>query len=147
MSLDVYLDGEGNPYIADVTLPPVDPPPVVPGPPPTPQDLGYLSPPSPVDLQRYLGWPLLDEEQQEAAQAHLDRATTLTMAYTRGRGFLQGWMAPALRAVVLSLAARSLTNPTSASRTSAGQWASSPGLPEFTLIDRLTLDNWRRRAA
>ena len=90
---------------------------------------------------------MLDEEQQEAAQAHLDRATTLTMAYTRGRGFLQGWMAPALRAVVLSLAARSLNNPTSDARVTAGQYSSSPGQPEFTLIDRLTLDNWRRRVA
>lgn len=113
----------------------------------SPAELGYVGPPTPEDLRSYLSWPALDEEQQASAQAHVTRAVRLCKAYTRGRGWIASSMAPELTEVVLSVAARTWNNPTSDSRTTAGQYSSSPGQPDFTLVERLTLDLWRRRCA
>ena len=112
----------------------------------SPVEAGYAVP-TPADLQRFLGWPDLDQDQAESAQAHLDRAEAIVRAYVRGKGFLGTTMAAPLQQVVLGLAGRSLSNPTGDARVTAGQYSSSPGQPEFTLLDRLVLDGYRRRAA
>lgn len=113
---------------------------------PSPEALGYLGQPTPADLAAHLGWPELDTEQETSAQGHLDRAAAAVRAYTRGRGFLGEWMAPEVASVVLRLAGRSLANPTGDARVQAGAFTSTPGQPEFTLLDRLILNGWRVRS-
>ncbi len=81
-----------------------------------------------------------------AAQAHLDRARLVVLAYTRWRGRLGDHLAPEIAAVILSLAGRSLSNPTNAKRIEAGQFNEMPGPDGLLLHEILTLDNWRRRA-
>ncbi|SER12018.1 hypothetical protein [Microlunatus flavus] len=99
------------------------------------------------DLCNFMGWFDLDEEQQATARAHLLRAVHLVHAYTRGRGWTGDFLAPAVAQIVVSVAARTMTNPTSAVRVEAGAYSSVPGQPDFTLQERLVLDGWRRRAA
>lgn len=106
-----------------------------------------VPPPTPEELASFLRWPPFDEEQEAAAQAHIDRAMLLVKSYTRGRGFHADGLAKPLREVVLSLAGRSLSNPTSAQRIAAGNYVETPGQPDFALAERLIMDHFRRRIA
>lgn len=114
---------------------------------PVPRTVTYVAPPGPDTLTVFLGWPPMDDEQTVSAQAHLDRALALVGAYTRGQGFATSILAAPLAQVVLSLAARSMTNPTGDARVTAGGFAASPGQPEFTLNEKLIMNEYRRRAA
>lgn len=132
-----YLD-QGNPGVVVPAL--------------VPRTVVYVSAPTPADMTTYIGYPL-DAQQLASAQAHLDRALALVEAYVRGHGFTADTiptnqaMAAPLAQVVLSLAGRSLANPTGDSRIEAGTFKASPGQPEFTLTERLIMDGFRRRAA
>jgi hypothetical protein len=57
-------------------------------------------------------------------------------------------IAPELRSVILSAAARSLSNPTQARRIEIGSYSELPGsLASFSLLETLTLNRYRKRAA
>lgn len=107
--------------------------------------------PTAEDLCHWLRWPHLDGDQAVEAQQHIETATTLVRAYVRGRGFMEidgvQHVDQALRSVILSAAGRSLSNPTSASRIEAGSYSESPGAPGWSLMERVILDGFRRRAA
>ena len=106
-----------------------------------------VAPPVAGDLSVLLGSPL-DAEQVTSATAHITNAIAAVKAYTRGNGFdPSGWLDPALKAVVIGLAARSFRNPTNDANSSAGTLRIARGLGEFSLTDRLTLDNYRRQSA
>lgn len=107
----------------------------------------FVPVPSPADLARYLCWPPFDEEQQASAQAHIARALMMIRAYTRGRGWYGEHVAKPLAQVVLSVAGRSLNNPTAAVRISAGAFSETPGPDGWLLHERLVLDGFRRRTA
>lgn len=106
-----------------------------------------VAPPTTADLSVFLGSPL-DAEQTASATIHVVNALAAVRAYTRGNGFdPSGWLDPALKAVVIGLAARSFRNPTNDANSSAGTLRIARGLGEFSLTDRLTLDNYRRQSA
>lgn len=122
-----------------------------------PAELAFVGPPTPDDLRAFLGWPEFDAEQEAAAATHILRALAFARSYTRGRGFLSvtvddngdpvGWVRAEIALVIISAAARSMTNPTGASRVEVGQYSALPGQADWTLTERLALDTWRRRAA
>jgi hypothetical protein len=115
---------------------------------PAPEVQSYVAQPTAGELlSAFLGWPAPDADQEVSAEAHLSRAVSLVRSYTRGKGFIGDLMAPPLAQVVPSAAARSLNNPTSDARVTAGTYSASPGQPDWTLTERLTLDGYRRRAA
>lgn len=92
-----------------------------------------------------------DEYLAAQADKHAAQAATLVQAYTRGRGFGtgedQGKCAEPIAAVVVTYAARSLLNPTSAREIDAGSFKSSPGSAwSFSLVELLVLHNYRLRA-
>lgn len=107
----------------------------------------YASAPTPADLEVWLGWGPFDDELAFQAQAHLDRARRVVKAYTRGRGFLGEQVAEDIAEVIKSVAGRSMANPTDAVRIEAGKFNSMPALGQLSLADRLTLDEYRRKAA
>jgi len=112
----------------------------------------FVNVPTPADLAVFLGWGPFDTELAEQAAAHLERARLTVKAFTRGRGFStelspSDQVAPDIAQVILTLAGRSLNNPTSAVRTESGAFSSVPGIGELSLGDRLTLANYRRTAA
>lgn len=139
MVYGIDLDGDGFPVIIDTEPPP---PPVVYIPP-----AAYVAPPTPADLFRFLGWPPPDAEQDLSAQAHLSRAQLVVMSYVRHRGMFGEHLADDLAQIVLSLAGRTMPNPTGDSRVEAGTFKSSPGQPDLLLHELLVLQNYRRRAA
>lgn len=150
--LGVFLNDGGELYVGDLPDPGTPPAPATPPasttPTWTPEPVYPVGKPSPDDLFRFLGWPPPDLEQALAAQAHLDRAATLVSAYTRRRGFIgNGMLNAEIAQVIVSTAARTMNNPTSDSRVTAGQYAATPGQPDWTLTERLVLDGFRRRIA
>ena len=98
----------------------------------------------------YLGWPS-DSTLVTQANAHAAQAATLVKAYTRGRGFGTGDDAgkveEGIASVIVTYAARSLSNPTSARDIEAGAFKESPGSPwSFSLVESLVLQGHRRMA-
>lgn len=147
MVYSIEVDPDGFPVITVSDPLPVIPPPVVSIPPAV-----YVPPPSPADLHAFLGWPApnplsLDTERDSTAQAHLDRALLVVLAYTRQRGRYGGHLTEDLAQIVLSVAARSMNNPTGDSQITAGAYTARPGQPDFLLHELLVLQNYRRRAA
>ena len=103
----------------------------------------------------YLGWPS-DSTLIAQADAHAAQAATLVRAYTRGRGFVRAdplvmgsvdAVEEDLASVIITYAARSLSNPTSARDLDAGSFKESPGSPwSFSLVESLVLQGHRRMA-
>jgi hypothetical protein len=105
--------------------------------------------PTTQDLQTFLGW-YFDTELESQAAAHLDRARRIVYRYTRGQGFYaypSAMCAADIAEVIKGLAGRSLNNPLDAVRIESGSYNSMPGLGQLSLSDRLTLDEYRRKAA
>lgn len=100
----------------------------------------------------YLGWSA-DALLTEQAGEHALQAAMLAKAYTRGRGFEVDPVTKMLMveqdiaSVIITYAARSLSNPTSAREIEAGAFRESPGSPwSFSLVETLVLNGYRRRA-
>jgi hypothetical protein len=106
--------------------------------------------PTATDLLAFLGWEP-DAQITVQAEAHLKAVTAQVRGYTRGVGFGEagsGFADEDVCAVVVSAAARSLSNPTQDRRAEAGSFNSAPGsLASFSLLETLVLDGYRRRAA
>lgn len=132
MVWDVLTDGEGWPYLAEVAG--------------SPPELNFVPFPTAADVATFLGQPL-DAEQQATATVHLKRASQFAKIHTRGRGFALLDCAEPLASVIVSAAARSFLNPTNDARVAAGQWQVSPGGIDWSLSERLVLDQYRRRTA
>jgi hypothetical protein len=139
MSGTLYLDPFGMPVLTFED--PASPPPAESAP------VEYTAPPTPAELWNFLGWGgTPDTEQTAQAQAHLNRTTALVRSHTRGRGFFAQHCAPDLFQVILSAAARSVNNPTDATRVQAGQFSETPGSTQWLLSETITLNGHRRRA-
>ena len=81
------------------------------------------------------------------AEAHLPIVRTFVAAYVRDVGFLNGLENDALAAVIVSAAARLVSNPTQARQYAAGDYSESPGLLNgWTLPELAVLHRYRRRA-
>lgn len=106
--------------------------------------------PTPEDVGKYLGFTP-DAEQVESLQIHIDNSVQAVFAYTRGTGFFSPMnsldVQPPLYRVIIGLAARSFMNPTADESFTAGTLSKRPGLPEFTLADRLVMDSYRQQTA
>ncbi|WP_392508822.1 hypothetical protein ACF3NT_07055 [Naumannella halotolerans] len=106
--------------------------------------------PTPAEVGRYLGISP-DAEQVESLKLHIDNSVQAVFAYTRGTGFYSPMnslqVQPPLYRVIIGLAARAFNNPTSDESFSAGTLSKRPGLPEFTLADRLIMNTYRRQSA
>lgn len=103
--------------------------------------------PTPQELAQHLGWGSPDAELVAQLQEHIDWAAAVVGLYV-GRqhaptNTVTSPWAPGLRQVILSLAGRSASNPTSAEYLSAGNVQSKPGMPDLTLTERLVLDQYR----
>ena len=105
--------------------------------------------PKGAEVLSYLGWP---SEPHLVAQAdeHAQRAATAVKAYTRSRGFGTeddtSKVAEDIAGAIVSYAARSLSNPTSAREIDSGSFKASPGSPwSFSLVELLVLNNYRQR--
>lgn len=106
--------------------------------------------PTGAEVLAYLDRPG-DEHLVAQAGKHAAQAAMLARSYTRGRGFgtgdEAGKCAEDIAAVVVTYAARSLTNPTSAREIDAGSFRASPGSAwSFSLVELLVLNGYRQRA-
>lgn len=84
------------------------------------------------------------------AGAHVPVVSAMVKAYTRGAGFdpMLGTPDDALVAVIVSCAARSVTNPEQARQVTVSDYSESPGLfAGWTLPELAILHTYRRRAA
>lgn len=109
-----------------------------------------LTIPTGAEVLAYLDRPG-DEHLVAQASKHAAQAATLVRSYTRGRGFGtgedQGKCAEDVAAVIVTYAARSLTNPTSAREIDAGSFRASPGSAwSFSLVELIVLNGYRQRA-
>lgn len=110
--------------------------------------------PTTADVTNWLG-DLAGRASADALAAHLDAATTMVRSYTRGAGFddTTGEPNDELAAVIVSLAARSVLNPTavrSAGFDATGEYSEQrmhafPG--GFTLLETVVLNRYRLRTA
>ncbi|GAB2917294.1 hypothetical protein GCM10027047_13850 [Rhodococcus aerolatus] len=104
--------------------------------------------PTGADVLAYLGWPSAPELIAQADQ-HVETVKMLALAHTRGRGLVDvfGACDDAFGAVILSAAARSLSNPSHARRIEAGSYNEVGGVfSGWTLVERVVLDGLRRTA-
>lgn len=92
----------------------------------------------------YIGKRTEEKVQQIAGQ--LPVIIQFVNGYTRGRGFdAEGYPNAALRACIVSAAARVAANPQQLRQYSLGDYSASPALlTGFTLIEQRTLNNYRR---
>ena len=83
----------------------------------------------------------------DAATEHVEAATSYVKAYVRDVGFVSGLPNDELASVIVSVAARSLANPTGVWQTTTGPFSVSYSRTEgFTLAERAVLDRYRVRA-
>jgi hypothetical protein len=100
----------------------------------------------------FLGWPV---EAHLVAQAdvHAAQSATLARSYTRRRGFAMDedsnpTVEQDIAAVIVSSAARSLSNPSAAKNIEAGNFNEAPGsFYGWSLVELVILQGWRRMAA
>ncbi|WP_201466028.1 hypothetical protein [Janibacter melonis] len=108
----------------------------------------------PDDLAQLLGWPTgVPTETRGAAERAILISQHAVHAYTRGRGFdhdQTGAVTSAeadIRSVIVTGAARLLSNPTNARRIEAGSYNSAPGMFEgWSLVELAVLHRYRVRA-
>lgn len=108
----------------------------------------YTEPPTGAQVLAYLGWPS-DPALIEQADEHAEQAVQIIKSYTRGRDFdVSGEECEeSIAGVIITYAARSLSNPSSAREVEAGSFRESPGSPwSFSLIELLILQGHRRMA-
>jgi hypothetical protein len=117
--------------------------------------------PTGLEVLAWAGLPQNDVALSARADKHALTVAHMVWAYTGGRGFEAPGgqlsidtnpqvvtIAPEIRSVILSATARSLGNPTQARRIEAGSYSELPGsLASWSLLETLTLNKYRRRAA
>lgn len=107
---------------------------------------GFVSLPGGATLLQFLGWAA-DDELTAQADIHAQNAALTVHAYVRGVGFDGGFCAVELAAVVQSVAARMLNNPTQDRRVKVGNLEGTPGyFAGFTLGELAILNRFRLRA-
>lgn len=88
-----------------------------------------------------------DREAIELANMHLPVVEAFVHGYTRGRGFTDGVPAHPLEHVIISAAARLVTNPEQVHQYTTGDYSERPAvLTGWTLAELSILNNYRRRA-
>lgn len=114
----------------------------------------YVDRPLGTDVIGYLGW-VADAELLMLAEKHVQNVAMAARSYCRSRGWekqegAEGtvWRpAEDIAHVIITAAARSLSNPEGAREVSAGTFRSAPGsLWSWSLLERLVLDNYRLKA-
>jgi hypothetical protein len=85
-------------------------------------------------------WDLLESE-------HVPLVVAFVKAYTRGRGFTEEGLADDLAAVVITAAARLVTNPAQLEREHAGEYIAVGSFAGWTLPELAVLHRYRRRTA
>ena len=110
-------------------------------------------PPTGADVIGFLSWPT-DAALEAQAAVHVKIVTNAVFAFTRGKGFSAGFangvgmLNPVLASVIVSAAARSLSNPTGARRIEAGSYNEAPGsFAGFNLWELAALNGFRKTAA
>ena len=98
--------------------------------------------PTAAELSDLLGYPV------NAAQAAAVIAivTSMASAYTRGEGFTDGEPNDDVRAVILSAAARLVTNPSQVESESMGPFSRTGGFTGWSTAELATLNRYRVRA-
>ena len=107
----------------------------------------YTAAPTGAEVASFLDMP--GQEATARADKVVPEIVAFVRAYTRGRGFApDGTMAPEISAVVLTVAARAMTNPSGLGQTIiTGPFTETmAGWQGFNLMERLTLDRWRVKA-
>lgn len=102
--------------------------------------------PSASDVATYLDWTEADLRQIDA---HLRLVTAMARSYTRGAGFLDDDECEEdIAAVLITATARSVSNPTNATRVEVGSYSELPArFDGWTLIEQHVLHSYRRRTA
>ena len=105
--------------------------------------------PTGADLIKFLGWSN-SARNVALVTAHLEHVAALAKAYTRGKGFsmvgLAEVVAEPIAQVILSGAARSVSNPSAAFRIESGSVVATPGRFEgWNLAEQVTLNRFRTR--
>jgi hypothetical protein len=99
-----------------------------------------------LDVAQFLGDTTVDTV--ELADRHLPLVLEMVRTYTRGRGFTGGEPTPAVRAVVISATARLTANPDSIITLAVDDYSVRRTVFEgFSLIEKMTLDGFRRKTA
>lgn len=111
----------------------------------------WVPAPTGADVLTFAGLPADDAELVRLADAQADALVTLVWSHTRGRGVREDYgqteLAQPLKAVVLSAAARAVTNPTGARRIEAGSFSTLPGDVGWSLRELAVLNSFRTRTA
>lgn len=108
--------------------------------------------PDAAKLLRHMGMTATPKALAQADE-HLATVTVFVYGYTRGRGFTEaeaGAPVPAwdLRHVILTAAARSMSNPTQLRQYTVGDYNESPAaLSSWSLVETAVLHRYRKRAA
>ena len=150
-TLAVELMQGGNSYgtyvapltVAGSSTPPVDPDPEEPGDPGTTPDGHHVLS---ARVAAYVGRPG-DPEALALADAQLPIVEAFVHGYTRGRGFKDGRPVAPLQAVVVTAAARLVTNPEQVYQYTTADYSERPAvLNGWTIPERGILHNYRKRA-
>lgn len=88
------------------------------------------------------------QESDEKVQQHLDAATAMVNAYTRGRGFdsVTGDPSDDLAGVIVAFAARSVDNPVADRQQSVGPFGRTPAVVGWSLPELAVLNRYRAKA-
>lgn len=105
--------------------------------------------PTGADLIKFLGWSS-SARNLDMCNTHVQYVAALAKAHTRGKGFsmtnLQETVAEPIAQVILSGAARSVSNPSAVFRIEAGTTVATPGRFEnWNLAEQVTLNRFRTR--
>ena len=105
--------------------------------------------PTGADLIKFLGWSS-SARNLDMCNTHVQHVAALAKAYTRGKGFsmvgLAEVVAEPIAQVILSGAARSVSNPSAAFRIESGSVVATPGRFEgWNLAEQVTLNRFRTR--
>lgn len=99
------------------------------------------------DVANYLGRSD-DTELVTLAGVHAEHMTNLVRAYTRGQGFISNEPAPDLDSVIVTSAARLVSNPEGLISKGIGTLSVTFGtFNGWTLAEQTVLNGWRRRLA
>lgn len=100
----------------------------------------------PADVLAFLGQPT-EGADTAALVSHINAATLMVKAYTRGGGFTNGEPSDDVAAVIVSCASRMHGNPTNDRQQSMGPFQTSPGVFNgWTLPETAVLHQYRKRA-
>lgn len=87
-------------------------------------------------------------DSNDKVQMHLDAATAMVNAYTRGRGFdsVTGDPSDDLAGVIVAFAARSVDNPVGDRQQTVGAFGRTPAVVGWSLPELAVLNRYRAKA-